>query len=528
MNKLKITPLFFLCIIAIGLISLIYTPKVYAYHVGEYRCNGITSRNPTVVQALNHSYFVFVEDNPTSTSEKLYIADITNETSLIETDTLTTANTNYWIFAIYPAQHPYDDYCYIVGFEAPAKGGYNYPQQAKIWFYNFTSDTVTQIYTTSNFWSYNVVAWYSGDDQSGLIFSNIWYVSNIGVVCVGGITKADTGNIVFAMIELEGTSVARYCYDIPLGTEGYELNYGLAMSIKASGHSPSVILVNYVARKTSIFIKYLLGGTFQSYKKGTHSFTIHRQIFYSKTASNRHIATYLYIPKLVQDAFYTIDNLYAISHALPVYTTAPNEESGVLWITLYSNGQIKPSWYYKLSAVAYPRDVTPDLYTYNFYWFYPSVGKMLITEGEPDEVQARTFDLDIEPNTLTYIVGAYYFKKINSTHISLYTSLIPTEVPETELPEGETYYTVPQAGSPEAGEIWIGIIAGSLLVPFLLMFIPPMILGEQVGMLGFIVGLIISTSILYLAGLLPLWTVFLVGLGIISALIFGKRGLPNE
>lgn len=527
MNKLKITPLFFLCIIAIGLISLIYTPKVYAYHVGDYRCNGITSRNPTVVKALNHSYFVFVEDNPSSTTEKLYMADITNETYLIQVDTLTTANTNYWIFAVYPAQHPYDDYCYIVGFEAPARSGYSYNQYAKIWMYNFTSDTTTEIYSTSNFWQGNVVAWYTPeDDQSSLIFSNIWYVSNIGVICVGGIVHKTHDEVAFAMIELEGQTVARYWTYID--QEDWELTYGLAMSIKSSGHSPSIILVNYVARKKCLFIKYLLGGTFQSHKVYTHSYTIHRQLFYSKTASNRHIATYLYIPKLVQDAFYTIDNLYAISHALPVYTTAPNEESGVLWITLYSNGQIKPSWYYKLSAVAYPRDVTPDLYTYNFYWFYPSVGKMLITEGEPDEVQARTFDLDIEPNTLTYIVGAFYFKKVNDTHISLYTSLIPTEIPETELPEGETYYTVPEGGSPEAGEIWIGIIAGSLLVPFLLMFIPPMILGEQVGMLGFIVGLIISTSILYLAGLLPLWTVFLVGLGIISALIFGKRGMPNE
>ena len=87
------------------------------------------------------------------------------------------------------------------------------------------------------------------------------------------------------------------------------------------------------------------------------------------------------------------------------------------------------------------------------------------------------------------------------------------------------YYINPTQPPPE-GYNYAPII--SLIVPFMFLFITPMILVPYVGKAGFIVGLCIGAICLYIAGLLPLWTVFLIGLAIILLLLSGKMGAAEN
>ena len=78
---------------------------------------------------------------------------------------------------------------------------------------------------------------------------------------------------------------------------------------------------------------------------------------------------------------------------------------------------------------------------------------------------------------------------------------------------------------PEKGPDYTPII--NLIVPFLFLFVVPMMLATVIGKVGFIVGLCIATICLYMVGWMPLWAIFLIGLGIILLLLSGRSGL-NE
>jgi len=86
-------------------------------------------------------------------------------------------------------------------------------------------------------------------------------------------------------------------------------------------------------------------------------------------------------------------------------------------------------------------------------------------------------------------------------------------------------YEEEEGPPPEEGPDYTPII--NLTIPFLFLFIVPMILATSIGKVGFIVGLCIAATCLYMVGWMPLWAIFLIGLGIILLLLSGRSGL-NE
>jgi len=62
-----------------------------------------------------------------------------------------------------------------------------------------------------------------------------------------------------------------------------------------------------------------------------------------------------------------------------------------------------------------------------------------------------------------------------------------------------------------------------MIVPFSFLFIPSLILGQEVGKIGFIIGLALGSFCLWMVGLMPIWLVFLIGLGIVALLIKGRE-----
>ena len=221
-----------------------------------------------------------------------------------------------------------------------------------------------------------------------------------------------------------------------------------------------------------------------------------------------------------------VNSRTSVSAKVPVYLESGISE--VLWMRACETGYYTEKEHYVLSRALYPAHAIPDTDTTAFYWYDILNEKIYITETKQGTTYANIIELEVEPTIDTYIIGQAFYQILGDGHVKLYMYVIPTEPDTAEIPDYQKYETVPSIENPDYGEITISLIAGSLLVPFLMMFIPPMLLGQEVGMIGFIVGLVISTAIMYLAGILPLWVVFLIGLGLIAGLFFGKRGFGNE
>jgi len=63
-----------------------------------------------------------------------------------------------------------------------------------------------------------------------------------------------------------------------------------------------------------------------------------------------------------------------------------------------------------------------------------------------------------------------------------------------------------------------------LVVPFIFVLVPALLLAELAGKNGLIVGILLGVIVLFIAGWMPLWILFLVGLGIILLLLHGRGG----
>jgi hypothetical protein len=101
------------------------------------------------------------------------------------------------------------------------------------------------------------------------------------------------------------------------------------------------------------------------------------------------------------------------------------------------------------------------------------------------------------------------FQRVISFYTQPYTP--PTQI-TPPAPETETYS--------------IGVTTTlNLAVPLLFLFVPALILGFTTkSMIGFIAGLSIGSVISVIAGIIPTWAIFLIGLAIVLLLVKGRGG----
>ena len=69
----------------------------------------------------------------------------------------------------------------------------------------------------------------------------------------------------------------------------------------------------------------------------------------------------------------------------------------------------------------------------------------------------------------------------------------------------------------------------TILVPFLIIFLPPAIISFTAGKVGFFIGLILTLSVGTYVGVVPVWMIFLVGIGLVLLLYsrFGRDSVET-
>jgi hypothetical protein len=163
------------------------------------------------------------------------------------------------------------------------------------------------------------------------------------------------------------------------------------------------------------------------------------------------------------------------------------------------------NWTYWLNATT--SEASP-WFLVKVYCSYNGTGEDILWERTLNPPATWTF-YD-ETTNLKAMMSGYYIARIKfekpSAYYSVYVDdvILYGDIPEPTSPEGYDY-------SPMM----------SMIVPFMFLFLPALILVPYAGKMGFIVGLTIGTVCLYLGGMLPLWVVFLLGLGEIVLLLKG-------
>jgi len=175
---------------------------------------------------------------------------------------------------------------------------------------------------------------------------------------------------------------------------------------------------------------------------------------------------------------------------------------------------------YVVGSYCYPADLRNSYSAItDVYWYNPASTNIFSAGvGSDGTITTYSVNLGQQVDSNTYLTGVNTYFKIKTTtiEICLLASPIPT-VYDVTPPQ-----PTPSPEEPEYPSYMMGVVAG-LCVPFLFMFLPAIMLGKEAGVVGLIVGLCLSITMLYMSGLLPLWAVFLSGLGIIALIFFGRN-----
>ncbi|RLE47540.1 MAG: hypothetical protein DRJ31_08680, partial [Candidatus Methanomethylicota archaeon] len=212
-----------------------------------------------------------------------------------------------------------------------------------------------------------------------------------------------------------------------------------------------------------------------------------------------------------------------LTGALP-FASVGMGKSALMWFDMLinSDGEIQDS---RMSAVYYISGITyqVDLYGSQVsatYWYNALTGNMFVANYQQGSVTTQTVNLgDLEPTENYYVIGLQTVFSFSDSGVVLYVLGEPIEEPPYIVPPD---YQPTNPESETWGTEWT-YTAVALAIPFMFMFLPAMILGEKAGVVGLIAGLCLSVTIMYLAGLLPLWAVFLAGLGIVALIFFGRE-----
>jgi len=145
------------------------------------------------------------------------------------------------------------------------------------------------------------------------------------------------------------------------------------------------------------------------------------------------------------------------------------------------------------------------------YLSYSGTGEDVLWERTLSTYQ--TWHFYNETEALHFNCDGYYIARIRFYREAAYSELYIDDV--------VLYADIPEV-SPIPGPDYTPII--NLTVPFLFLFIVPLILASHIGKAGLIVGLIIASICLYMVGWMPLWAIFLIGLAVIMLLLSGKGG----
>jgi len=544
MRRKLLIPLLFL----IGLVFMLNFVKAQDFSINQVSLdytNGLSNRNPARITVWDYEkgnttdLIVYAYTNTEvgsgssiSYTVKIYDSNLT----LLDTETFSISkgwNTHHDYIAIIGNAQPesYLDGFWIIGMMSrynPSSYFYHY---AYVYFYNYTSMSKTLLGALDlDRWKYinsgGYSLWSSG------IFSNTVYVSNTHYVLGFLISHACYhNNIDFTKREMfmfKLTPSSASIVHLSYGTFNWNQLYAIFMlPLPSNPDSLGIMLIG--EDKVGIY----------SYTRSTDSIsdTYSKQFndldqLVMRGLNKKITATYdnkRWVPLTkVRHLQTSSANPNVLTGALP-FASVGMGKSALMWFDMLinSNGEIQDA---RMSAVYYISGITyqVDLYGSQVsatYWYNALTGKMFVANYQAGSVTTQVVNLgDLEPTENYYVIGLQTLFSFSDSGLTLYVLGEPIEEPPYIVPP-EYQPTTPE--SPTWGTEWT-YTAVALALPFMFMFLPAMMLGHEAGIVGLIIGLCLSISIMYLAGLLPIWTVFLAGLGIIALIFLGRNRIGGS
>jgi len=505
--------------------------------------NGLSNRNPARITVWDNSLgnttelIVYAYSNSSEARAsgmttgidyeiKIYDENLT----LIDTETFSASKEwfcHHDYIAIIENAEP-DDYLdgfWIIGVTAWTYGTGNayYYHYAYAYFYNYTSKTLTELATKSlDRWKYINAA--GCKLKSSGLFSNTIYISNTHYVLGYIISEAWWED------SREGIKQEMFIFKLtPSSASIVNLGYGQyyyndihATFMLPLPSNPDILGIMIIGEDSAWIYSYCrsTNNIIDSHGKSLDClddmvsrqfekivYDNYRRVSFTKV---RHLQTSSTSPNV-------------LTGALP-FASVGMGKSALMWfdMLIYTGGtcsDIKTSAVYYISTIVYQVDLYGSQISAT-YWYNALTGNIFVANYQEGTVVTQTVDLgDLEPTESFYIIGLQTLFKCESSKVIIYVLGEPIEEPPY-VPAPEYQPTNPE--SPTWGTEWT-YTAVALSVPFLFMFVPAMLLGEKAGVVGFLVGLCLSITVMYLAGLLPLWAVFLAGLGIVALIFFGRE-----
>ena len=535
MPKKALISLFFL--VCLGLILSSVKADVETYQIEISNIKGLSNRNPAkvtvwdsstdnITELIVYAYLEYASDYSQRYNITVYNADTLEY--LWSADVSYSANiARYKVyFAIVEYAKPES---YLDGFWVVTWVTWKWDDKFKVTiraiFCNHTSQTVTKIGESSYQWYDS--GYTTQYHQGSGCFSNTVYISNTHyIACVGILEECTSGgetykrSLVIGVVGLTTNTASFIFGKTDYCADSYEKLYGCFMMYLPSNNYYLGLGVIQDMKITAFCIDRNDGSIKDVYAKG---FTELKNLVkrYSKVSVG---GRYAFSPLVkVRHIQTSTGNPNIVTGAVP-FASMELGKSALMWVDLkikYNTGDIDDI---SISPIYYvsPMVSQCDLYGSQVsatYWYNPATDNIFVANYQAGEVVTQVIDIgDVEADENTYIFGLRSLFKLGTNKVIIYALSEPIEEPEYITPPATP--TTPE--SPTWGTDWT-LTAVGLAIPFMFMFVPAILLGEKAGVIGLIVGLCLSITIMYLIGLLPLWAVFLAGLGIVALIFFGRE-----
>lgn len=527
---------------SVMIIWLLLPHNVYAAvdnYVGNYSNSGVGAFNPNYVvvydpeSGSNKGYVAYAYQSATNVIT-LKVWDVISGSEALTT-TLTMSGSYVGGIAIFYTMRlgdPYDGF-YVIVFSSNLFNNNPSTQYAygNVYFVNMTTKAVTTI-TTANIFGGTYYTIYDT-----CVFSNVVYTTGKDVILLisASAYQADYW-IRVVMFELTPTTANVYVGNKYIS--GSLRYYGLS-ALWVSPHFSNVLIFNSILWQVFdnnglyLYGRYYLGSGFDLVYTQTQTTFVRNRVL--SRASNFQLQGFYKFKGLQRQGSTWPERFYAYwawydqssgNTYMELFQTDHTRSGGGGGAYTYSVSAPVVSHVFIITGTEYNIDLQNPYMSTSDNYFYDPDGFFFNAAYNPDSgVKTTTITLQTTPNPDTYIFSGYgYFrldKSNNKVHIWVRASQLPT-VYTIPSPEGRG---VPPTNPEEPDYTTTAVYTAiGFALPALFLFVPALLLGEKAGMIGLVVGLALSATLLTLTGLIPLWATVLIGVGIMALIFLGRRG----
>ena len=403
-----------------------------------------------------------------------------------------------------------------------------------IYRYNFTSKTLTLIGTPEVYFGSSATR-YDANPIKAKVSDHVYYGGKIWFMWNMQPLRTESYHSVIGFL---GVDVNSYSFAFVIQTrsaaQGFVYPQMLFASVETNPQNPDWLMAHFIDSSTLYLARYTISSntltisslaTINIQNRNFNDGLITRRITY--TTNNLNIETYLY-PCRAKGIGYS-QKEYWYSFKLQYANT--NSFSGTIDLsvlydkTTNSYKSYSYSRIYVLEKTCYPADNRPAGWGGTTYvWFEPYNNYLFVVTGAGGSYNTQKWNTGSVPLSVEcYALGDSYIVKVaDRTYIYFVIDEIPAP-PPPELPLTPPPPSVPpdQSNFPT---VFTPYFIQAIAIPLLILGLPAAMMSFGLGQIGAFLGLIIGVIISVLAGLLPTWTILIIGLALAYLLLKGKIG----